>query len=172
MALTGTISWQPIAIQTSQLDLVTATGTTPTGAAGTAFAPLTVTNGTGANQATNYASDTRTLAAGASEALDFSGGLVDAFGNLLTFTRLIFLAVKASPNNVADLQIVVSGAAPIASLAFNAGSIIGVPPGGCVFWAARTAAAYAVVAGVGDQLTFTNGSGISPATYDIIAIGS
>lgn len=92
--------------------------------------------------------------------------------NLLTFTRLIFLAVKASPNNVADLQIVVAGAAPIASLFFNAGAIAGVPPGGCIFWAARTAAAYAVVAGVGDQLTFTNGSNINPATYDIIVVGS
>ena len=172
MALTGTLSWQPIALQTSQLDLVTATGTTPTGAAGTAFGPLVVTDGTGANQATNYASDTRTLAAGASEALDFNGGLVDAFGNVLLFTRLILFLVKASPSNIADVQVRVEGAAPIASLAFNAGSIIGVPPGGCVFWAARTAAAYSVVPGVGDQLTFSNASGINPCTYDIIAVGS
>ena len=172
MALGGTLSWIPTVFQTSQLDLTTAVGATPTGSAGTAFAPLTVANGTGANQATNYISDTRTLAAGGSEALDLNAGVVDAFGNLVSFTRLIFLMVKAHPSNIADVQVGVSGAAPIASIFFNAGAAAGVPPGGCIFWASRTATAYALVAGVSDVLTITNASGINACTYDIIAVGS
>jgi hypothetical protein len=131
IVLVGTtyLQFQPIITQTYQLDLVTATGATPTGAAGTAFGNIVVTNGTGANQATNFASDTRTLAATASETLDFNGGLVDAFGNVLTFTRLIFLMVKAHPSNIADLRITVPRVAPIASLTFTAaGTHIGVYP--------------------------------------------
>lgn len=172
MALSGTLSWIPTAIQTSLLDLVTGSGITPIGAAGTAFPIIAVTNGTGANQATNYVSDTRTLAAGATEVFDFNGGVVDSFGNLVLFTRFIFLLVKASPNNVSDVLVKCTGATPIATLFVGTPSELGVQPGGCVLWAARTAAAYALVAGVSDVLTITNASTINSCTYDIIAVGS
>lgn len=171
MALTGTISFVPIVTQTSQLDLVTGSGITPTGAAGTAFLPLIVTNGVGANQATNYVSDNRTLAAAATEILDFNGGLVDSFGNLVAFTRLIFFLVHASPQNLGDLQVVIN-AGGITTFVLAAGTTISVPPGGTIMWAARTAAAYAVGAGATDLVTFINASAINSAVYDIIAVGS
>jgi hypothetical protein len=48
-------------------------------------------NGTGANQANEVWSDTRTLTTGANETLDLNGVLVDAVGQSVAFTKVKLL---------------------------------------------------------------------------------
>src|SRR5690242_5474997 len=66
---------------------------------------LSLTDGTGANQADRVFSDQRTLSASANEDLDFAGSLTDAYGQTITMAKLKALVVKASPNNTNDVQL-------------------------------------------------------------------
>lgn len=97
MTLNSKLVLAVLADLTNPLDL--AVGTVPLNLTKT----VQLASGTGANQADLIFHDTRTLAASNSEDLDLAGGLVDAFGNTLTFARikaLVFAAAAANTNNV------------------------------------------------------------------------
>ncbi len=165
MSLTTKISLQVSAILASALDLVTSS------------APLkldqsyTLTSGTGANQASNVFSDTRTLAASGSESLDLAGVLTNAFGAVLTFTKIKAIIITAEATNTND--VVVGGAAvnAFASMFGAATDKIKVRPGGAFAIVAPDVNGFAVTAGTGDLLQIANSGAGTGVTYDIIIIG-
>lgn len=165
MSLTTKINLSVSALLSSALDLVTSQ------------APLkfeqafTLTDGTGANQANNVFSDTRTLAASGSESLDLAGVLTNAFGATLTFTKIKAIFIAADSTNTND--VVVGGAATnaFASMFGAATDKIKVKPGGAFAIVAPDVNGFAVTAGTADLLQIANSGGTTGVTYDIIIIG-
>lgn len=165
MALTSQITLSADCTQTSALDLVTAT-------VPLAFSQrIRLATGTGANQADKLFSDTRTLAASATEDLDLSGSLADAFGTTFTLARVkavIVTAAAANTNNVNVSRPATNGVPLFAA----AGDLIPVRPGGMFCWVAPDATAVVVTAATGDLLTFTNSASGSSVTYSVVIVGA
>lgn len=128
-------------------------------------------NGTGADQANNVWSDTRTLTASSTENLDLAGGLSNAFGTTLTFTKIKAIIVHAASANTNN--VIIGGAASNALVNWvgDATDTITIRPGGTIALCANDATAYAVTAGTGDILKVANSAGSTSVTYDIIVIG-
>jgi hypothetical protein len=166
MALTTTLNVGLSAAQTAARDLTTVR------------APLDyakriiLASGVAAGQADLLFSDTRTLAASASESLDLAGGLVDALGATLTFARVKGLLVYAAPGNTND--VIVGGAAANAWVGpfADATDKAKVKPGGLGLWFAPGATAYPVTAGTGDLLQVANSGAGTSVTYDVVIIGA
>jgi hypothetical protein len=142
---------------------------------GTAILPIDVSaafalaDGTGADQANRYFSDRRTLTgAGGTEDLDLAGGITDAFGNVITMTKLKVLIFKN--NSTTDTFQISRPVANGLALFVAASDAITVRPGGIVMVATADSTAYAVTAGTGDLLTITK-QGSGSATYDIVLVG-
>ncbi len=133
---------------------------------------ITLTDGSGANQATNLFSDTRTLAASGTESLDLAGVLTNAFGQVINFSKIRLLAVFAAANNVND--VVVGGAASNGFISHVGGATHTnrVKPGGCLLIAAPDVNGLGVTAGTADLLQIANGGAGTPVTYDIVIIGN
>lgn len=153
------------ALQTSALDL------------GSAQFPLAfdwttlLANGTGAGQASQVWSDTRTLGASASENLDLAGGLTNAFGVTLTFTKVKLIMVRASPANNAANNVNVSRASSNGVTVFLAASDGLTLSAGAVFvWA--DPAGQTITAGTGDLLTVANSAGTNSVDYSIVIVGT
>lgn len=129
-------------------------------------------NGTGAGQADLLWSDTRTLAASASESLDLAGVLIDALGSTLTFARVKGLLVTAAAGNAND--VVVGGAAANAFVGpfADATDKVKVKPGGMVAFFSPTATSYPVTAATADQLQVANSGAGTSVSYDIVIIGA
>lgn len=132
---------------------------------------IALATGTTAGKADLVFSDTRTLAASASENLDLAGGLSDAFGAALTFAEVVAILVRASEANTND--VVIGGAASNAfSAPFGAATDkLVIKPGGYVLLVAPGDPAYPVTAGTGDLLKVANSAGSTGVTYDIIIVG-
>ena len=128
------------------------------------------TNGTGANQASAVWTSTRTLAASATEDLDFAGGaLTDAFGTTVSADRIKAIYVEAASGNTNNVNVARSSSNGVPMfLAASDGIPIG--PGGALLLVAPDAAAINVTAGTGDKLTFTNSAGTTGVTYTIAVI--
>lgn len=142
---------------------------------GPRFAPvvdkiLQFTDGVAANQANIVFADERTLAASATESLDLSGVLTDAFGVTIAAVKLVAIMVIA---NTANTNSVVVGAAASNAVPLFGGTLgtISVPPGG-IFSAAAPGIAglCTVTAGTGDLLKMTNSSSGTPVTYQIVIL--
>lgn len=165
MSLSGKIIIKTLANLVSALDLASAT------------VPLANTkefrfgSGTGAGQVNNIFSDSRTLAASGSEELDLAGGLTNALGAVLTFTKVKALIVYASAANANDVN--VGGAAVNACSSFFGGAsdVVAIKPGGAAIFVAPDAAGFAVTAGTGDLLKVANGGAGTGVDYDIIILG-
>ena len=128
-------------------------------------------SGTGAGQANSVFTDTRTLTASGTENLDLSGGLTDAFGNTLAFTRVKAILVVARSANTNDVEVTrpASNGVP---LFLSAGDGVTIPPDGQFFLVAPDADGIAVTASTGDIITITNSAGGSSVTYDIVIVGT
>lgn len=163
MSLTTSGNLNLSAVLTSALDHGTAKMPASLGV------PLTLANGTAANQADLMFSDQRSSA---SEELDLAGTLTDAFGATITFARIKGILIKAAAANTLDVY--VGGAASNAfSGMFTASTHKAiVRPGGAVFFWAPDATAWAVTAGTGDLLKIASSNGTTSITYDIIIIGA
>lgn len=127
-------------------------------------------DGTGAGQAKNVFTDTRTLAASATENLDMAGALTDPMGVVVTFTSIRALMIRAAPDNVNDVLVGGHATAALAALFGDATDKARVKPGGAVLWVAP--AGYPVTATTADLLTVANSGGGSSVTYDIIVLGT
>ncbi len=128
------------------------------------------TNGTGADMANQVFTDTRTIAASTTEDLDLAGGLTNAMGTTLTFTKIkaiIISAAAANTNNV----LVGGDANAMINFVGNSSDIIVVRPGGTFCVIANDSTAYAVTGATGDILQIANSSSGSGVTYDIVIIG-
>lgn len=133
---------------------------------------IALTSGTGANQADKVFSDTRTIAASATDSLDLAGGgLLDALGDAFGPARIkavYVFAAAANTNNVNFTRPAVNGV-PL-FLAVSSG--IPVRPSGLLIWVAPDATGVAVTAGTGDLIDLVNSAGGTSVTYDIVILGA
>lgn len=130
---------------------------------------LTLTNGTGAGKADRVFSDQRTLAASATEDLDFAGGVTDALGNTITMAKIKAILIKAAPGNTNNVVLTrpASNGVPIF---LAAGDGIALKPGAGLHLIDDNG--ITVTASSGDLLTLTNSGGTTSVIYDLIVIGA
>lgn len=166
MALESTLIVKAVADLTSALDL--ATGKVPLGFE----RRYPLADGSGLNQASGVFHDRRTLGASATEDLDLSGTLLDAFGAVISFTKVKGIFVAADAANPED--VIVGGAAANGFVAWVGGAThtVTVKPGGVLALIAPTAAGYLVTAATADLLRIGNGGAGGSVTYDIVLIGA
>jgi hypothetical protein len=129
-------------------------------------------DGVGANQAKEIFTDTRTLTASASENLDLAGVLTDAFGNVITFTKIKAIVITADAANVND--VVIGNHATAAALLFfgAATHTAAIKPGGMLVSVAPDVNGYAVTATTADMLKVLNGGAGTSVNYTIAIIGT
>jgi len=130
------------------------------------------TDGTGANQAKEVFTDTRTLTASATENLDLAGVLTDAFGNVITFTKIKAIIVTAAAANTNDVVLGNHATAAFFPMFGAATHTTLVKPGGAVMFVAPDATGFAVTATTADMLMVTNSAGGTSVTYTIVLIGT
>ena len=165
MALTTRATIELVATYTKVLDLVT-------GSAPLSYSDrIDLATGTGANQADLIFSDTRTLAASGTEDLDVAGGLTDIYGATLTYARVKAILVHAASGNTNNVN-VTRPAANGVPIFLAAGDGLPVRPDGNLYLIAPDATGYAVTAGTGDLITFTNSAAGTSVTYDVVIIGA
>lgn len=130
--------------------------------------------GTAAGQADKVFSDTRTLAASATENLDLAGSLVDAFGATITFAKIKAIVVKAADANTNNVVVGGDVTNTFFGIFADETDALSLRPGACfaLFCGEADAAGYPVVAATGDLLKITNSAGGTSVTYDIIIIGT
>lgn len=162
---------------TATLKMICNATFTGTGDLATPSVPLnfaetfSLADGTGANQANNIFTDTRTLAASGTEDLDLAGVLANALGTTLTFTKIKAVIIVAASGNTNNVQVTrpASNGVP---LFMAAGDGIELTPGAAFMAVFPNAAGVAVTASTGDLLTITNSSSGTSVTYDVIIIGT
>jgi len=145
---------------------------------GTATFPFTLTSsfslhsGTGAGQADRVFTDTRTLAASATENLDLAGVLTDAFGVTLTFVTIKAVIIRAAAaNNAANAVQVTRPASNGVPFLMAAGDGISLAPGYTFAWFG-SGAGVTVTPATGDLITVTNSAGTNSVNYDVVIIGT
>lgn len=165
MALaSATLSLNAYGSQTAALDLGTASFPFSGGVS------FTLTDGTTSGKADRIFTDTRTLAASATENLDLAGSLTDAFGTSITFATIKAVIVSAASGNTNSVQVTRPASNGVA-LFMAAGDGISLGPGAGFGWAV-SATGVTVTAGTGDLLTFTNSAGSTSVTYSVVIIGT
>lgn len=131
------------------------------------------TDGNADNKAEAIFTDTRTISASSSENLDLAGtGLVDAFGNTLTFTKIKAMIIVAAEANTNDVLVGGAGSNGWTAWVGDATDVVKVKPGGMLVLTAPKSAGLAVVASTGDILKVANSSSGSSVTYTIILVGT
>lgn len=134
---------------------------------------VNLTTGAGLNQASVVWSDTRTLAASATENLDFAGtALTDALGVAVNLTKVKALIVVADAANTNDVIVGGHATAALSTMFGDPTDTVLVKPGGILALVAPNAAGYAVTATTADLLKMTNSAGSTGVTYTIIVVGS
>lgn len=164
MSLTATIGLSAAGAHASALDLGTAT---------LPFAlssSVALTSGTAAGMADRVFTDTRTLAASATEDLDLAGVLTDAFGAVITFVTIKAIIIKAASGNTNAVNVTrpASNGVPVF---LAAGDGLALKPGYCFAWFG-SGAGVTVTPGTGDLLTLTNAAAGTSVSYDIVIIGT
>lgn len=124
-------------------------------------------NGTDAEQAQIIFTDTRSTSG--NDDLDLAGGLVDAFGNTLTFTNVKVLCVKASDENTTNVVLGGEGTNEFSSFLGDDTDKVVIPPGGMFLITNPGATGFVVTAGTADLLRVAASSGT--VSYDVIIIG-
>jgi hypothetical protein len=164
MALNATITAGIAATQTNVLDLVTGSGKLARSSA------IALTSGTGAGQADLIFSDTRTVAASGTDALDLAGSLTGLYGTTITIVKLKFVLVFAASGNTNNVRInrPASNGVPLFLAASDGIDIL---PGGAFLWCGP-GAGVTVTASTGDLLNIDNSSSGTSVTYDVILGGT
>lgn len=125
--------------------------------------------GTANGQADRVFTDTRTLAASASEDLDLAGALADPLGGTAVFAEIVAMEIRAAAGNTNN--VVIGNADANAWVGpLGATGTFAVPPGGVVVFH-HPGAGWPVVAGTGDLLQVENSGSGTGVTYDIVIIG-
>lgn len=124
-------------------------------------------NGTAEDQAQIIFTDTRSTAG--NDDLDLAGGVIDAFGNTLTFTNVKVLCVKAADANTTNVILGAEGTNEFSSFLGTDADTVTIPPGGMFLITNPGATGFVVTAGTGDKLRVAAASGT--VEYDIIVVG-
>ncbi len=135
-------------------------------------ATYNLTTGTGADNINEIFADTRQLAASTAENLDLAGVLTDVFNNVITFTKIKFIIVKAAATNTNDVMVGGHASAACFSMFNAATDKLRIKPGGFVVLVAPNSVGFAVTATTADMLTVGNSSSGSVVDYDIIIGGT
>ena len=138
---------------------------------GTLQPSISLSSGTGSNQANLMFADTRTLSASGTENLDLAGSLADPLGTTLTFATVKAIRVCAAAANTNNVVVGGAGSNTFTGPFADATDKIAVRPGGCFLWVAPGTGA-TVTASTGDILLVANSGGSTSVTYDIIIIGT
>jgi hypothetical protein len=135
---------------------------------------LTFTDGNAAGNADRIWTDTRTLAASASESLDFSGSLTNVYGDTAIFADVRAILVTAASGNTNNVNVTRDTTSPESGLPLflASGDGLAVRPGGFLAVACPDATGYPVTAATADRITFTNSAGSTEVTYTVTVIGS
>lgn len=149
----------------SSLDL--ATGSTPL----TKGFSKSLTNGTGTDQINEMWHAKRVLAASASENLDLAGGLTDAYGNILTFTKIKLIVIIADAGNTNDVVIGNHATAAFVGPFGAATHTIKVSPGQLMV-ISNFGAGWTVTPTTADMIKVLNSAGGSSVTYDVVIFGT
>lgn len=128
------------------------------------FTPGTLTTG----QANVMFSDTRTLAASATENLDLAGVLSDALGAVITAAEVLAILVVAHNGNTNDVQLTRPAANGV-PMFLAAGDGLPIGPGDAFLFTSRKG--ITVTPATGDLLTLTNSAGTTGVDYDVIILG-
>jgi hypothetical protein len=132
---------------------------------------LSLTTGTGANQADKIWSDTRTVTTGATDTLDFAGtALDDPFGADFVPAKIKSILIVAAAANTTDLTVSRPASNGVPFLAAASDAFV-LKPGGAFLLHNQSAAGIAVTAGTGDLIDITNSAGAS-ANYNIVVVGT
>lgn len=129
----------------------------------------TLSNGIASGQASQQWHDTRTITASNTDSLDLAGGLTNAFGVTLTFTKIKGLFVRAATGNTNDVQVTRPASNGLVwFLAVSDGFKL--QPGAwcCLF----DPVGVTVTAGTGDILAIVNSGAGTSVTYDIWVAGT
>ena len=154
----------------------TSTGNFPISAQTPIEALLSLTDGTGVDQANLIYLAERTVASGANDDIDLAGVLTDPSGAVLTFARIktlmIINAPKAGGANTTNLTIG-GGTNPVTGLLGGTTPTLGpMKPGEVLLRHASVAAGLCTItAATADILRVANSAGAA-ATYQILIIGA
>ncbi|MDX3101756.1 hypothetical protein [Nonomuraea angiospora] len=132
---------------------------------------LTLAQGTGAGQADMIWSDSFTIAASGTQAVDLAGTLVGPFGTTLTFARIKAVIVAAASGNTNNVN-VVSDATNGPLLFLAKGDGYPVKPGGLFVAYDPSAAGTVITAGTADLINLVNSAGGTSVTCDVVIVGA
>jgi hypothetical protein len=134
--------------------------------------PISLDSGVAAGQCDTMFCSERTLAASATENLDFAGALTDPLGNSLTFGHIKAIEIEADAANVNN--VVVGGTASNQFIAgFGAATHTWIlTPGARMIIYAGAGVGWPVVAATGDLLKVANSGSGTSVKYRITAIGT
>ena len=130
---------------------------------------IDLANGTGADQANQVWTDTRTLTSGSTETLDLNASLTNAIGESVTFTKIKAILIR---NKACTTTLSVGAAATNQFVAIfgSATDLVKILPGGVFLITSPDSTGAAVAAGSTDNLKIANSAGAS-CDYDIVIIG-
>jgi len=131
---------------------------------------ISLATGTGAQQADQIFTDTRTVAASGTDPLDLAGSLTGPLGGVLTFVKLKAILVRAAAGNANNVRVnrPATNGVPLFLAASDA---IDVLPGGLFLWVAP-GAGVTVTAATGDVINCDNSGSGTSVTYDVAIIGT
>lgn len=130
-----------------------------------------LSDGTGADQATQAFSDERTLSASSNEDLDLAGVLTDVFGASITFTAIKAILLVADAGNGDNIELGGAATNALVNWVGDASDKVVIPPGGMFLITAPDATGFPVTAGTADLLRVANADGAASGTYKIVIIG-
>lgn len=168
MALSGTFKVNANFTQTKTPDNTTAQAVINHAAA------LSFSDGVTAGAADVIWTDTRTLAASASETIDLRGTLTNAYGDAAVFADIRCILVTADDGNTNNVNVTKPSTSPEtgAPLFLASGDGIAVRPGGFFAWGCDDATGIPTVAGTADKIGFANSAGSTEVTYKITIVGA
>lgn len=133
--------------------------------------PWTIVNGIGVGQANEFYFAERTLASGVAEDLDFSGPLLDLFGDAFVLVKLKAIIIGNKAANTTNLTVSRPAANGVALFGAASDALAIIPPGYAFLYMNGSAAGLAVTAGTADLVNIANSAGAS-AIYDVVGIGT
>jgi hypothetical protein len=131
---------------------------------------ITLLTGTGNGQADLMFTDTRTVSASSTDALDLAGSLSGPIGGTLTFVKVKGLLVRAAAGNANNVR-VNRPATNGVPLFLAASDGVDVLPGGLLLWVAPNTGV-TVTPATGDLINIDNSGAGTSVTYDVVIIGT
>jgi hypothetical protein len=109
------------------------------------------------------------MAASGTVTYDLAGGISDAYGDTVTFTKIKAILVRNESDGTVEIEIGGAAANQWYPMFDNANDIEKIAAGGC--WFHYNPEGWAVTAGTGDNFMIANNDSGSTASYSIMVIG-